>query len=110
MVHWAPVPPISCTGFTMQSICSYLTLVGLVEVINCAKEGNVLNGRNLKMAAEHWPPFFVIYEHPEYPGYYMYFGVMEKLLQELRGALTFTTTVVRPPDGSWGNYNPETKQ
>ena len=92
----------------MQSIYFYLLLLGLVEVI--AKEDNVLNGRNLKMAAENWPPFFMIYEHPEYPGYSMYFGVMEKLLEGLRGALNFSTTVVRPPDGSWGNYDPETRQ
>ena len=28
----------------------------------------MLSGKNLKVAAEHWPPFFVIYEHPVYPG------------------------------------------
>ena len=93
----------------MQSGYPYIILLGLAEVINCAREGNVLNGRNLKVAAENWPPFFIIYEHPQYPGYFMYFGVMEQLLQELREALNFTTTVVRPTDGDWGNYDPVTK-
>ena len=94
----------------MQSIYSYFTLLGLVEVTNCADVGNVLNGRNLKVAAENFPPFFIINEHPEYPGHFMYFGVMENLLQELRGALNFTTTIVRPPDGYSGNLDPETRQ
>ena len=82
----------------------------LARVIICIKEENALNGRNLKMAAEHWPPFVVIYEHPKYPGYIMVFGVMERLLEGLRKALNFTTTVVRPPDRSWGNYDPDTRQ
>ena len=95
----------------MQSVCSYLMLLGLAEVVNCAREGNVLNGRNLRVAAENgnWPPFSMIHEHPEYPGIYMYSGVMEQLLQELRGALNFTTTMLRPADGDWGNYDPVTK-
>ena len=83
----------------------------------------MLNGRNLKVAAENgnWPPFFMIHEHPEYPGIYMYSGVMEQLLQELRGALNFTTTMLRydpsfadvdqrqVPHGLGGNFDPETK-
>ena len=106
----------------MQSVCSYmyLILLDLAKVINCAREGNVLNGRNLKVAAENgnWPPFFMIHEHPEYPGIYMYSGVMEQLLQELRGALNFTTTMLRY-DPSFANvdqvmdgggyFDPETK-
>ena len=84
-------------------------MLGLVEVINGASVCNVLNGKNLKLAAQHWPPFFIIYEHPQYPGYFMYYGVMEQLLEELRVSLNFTTTVVRPPDELWGNYDPETK-
>ena len=102
----------------MQSVCSYmyLFLLGLAEVINCAREGNVLNGRNLKVAAENgnWPPFFMIHEHPEYPGIYMYSGVMEQLLQELRGALNFTTTMLRYDPSianvdQGGIFDPETK-
>ena len=95
----------------MQSVCSYmyLILLDLAKVINCAREGNMLNGRNLKVAAENgnWPPFFMIHEHPEYPGIYMYSGVMEQLLQELRGALNFTTTMLRLDWG--GNFDTETK-
>ena len=34
---------------------------------------------------------------------------MELLLQELKAALNFTTTVVQPPDGLTVHYNPETK-
>ena len=88
----------------MQSVCSYmyLILLDLAKDINCAREGNVLNGRNLKVAAENGPPFFMIHEHPEYPGIYMYSGVMEQLLQELRGALNFTTTMLRPVHGQGG--------
>ena len=92
----------------MQSVCwyMYLILLDLAKVINCAREGNVLNGRNLKVAAENgnWPPFFMVHEHPEYPGIYMYSGVMEQLLQELRGALNFTTTMLRY-DPSFANVD-----
>ena len=77
----------------------------------------MLNGRNLKVAAENGPPFFMIHEHPEYPGIYMYSGVMEQLLQELRGALNFTTTMLRydpsfanvDQSGLGENFDPETK-
>ena len=100
---------LSCKSATMQSIWYCLPLLTLVETINCASVCNVLNGKNLKVAAQHWPPFFIIHEHPLYPGYFMYFGVMEQLLQELRASLNFTTTVVQPPDGLWGNYDPQTK-
>ena len=96
----------------MQSVCSYLMLLGLAEVVNCVRVGNVLNGRNLKVAANsgHWPPFSMVHEHPEYPGIYKYSGVMEQLLQELRGALNFTTTMLRPVHGQGGgNFDPETK-
>ena len=86
-------------------------LLGLAKVINCVSEGNVLNGRNLKVAegCGNCPPLSMIHEHPEYPGIYMYSGVMEQLLQELRGALNFTTTMVRPADGLGSNFDPETK-
>ena len=95
----------------MQSVCSYLMLLGLAEVVNCVRVGNVLNGRNLKVAegCGNCPPLSMIHEHPEYPGIYKYSGVMEQLLQELRGALNFTTTMVRPADGLGGNFDPETK-
>ena len=95
----------------MQSGYPYIILLGLAEVINCAREGSVLNGRNLKVAAENgnWPPFFMIHEHPEYPGIYMYSGVMEQLLQELRGALNFTTTMLRYDPSFVEILTPETK-
>ena len=55
-----------------------------------------LNGMRLKMAAENWDPLFVISEQNSYS------GVMAKVLDYLQSNLNFSTTVARPPDGSWG--------
>ena len=58
-----------------------------------------LNGQNLMVAAEHWDPIFIISQESDQV---FYSGFMEKVLDYLRRALNFTTTIVRPPDKSWG--------
>ena len=67
-----------------------------------ATQEESLSGKNLRMAAEHWNPIFVISGEQ---GQVVYSGFMEKVLDYLRSALNFTTTVVRPPDKSWGSPN-----
>ena len=64
-----------------------------------------LNGMRLKMAAENWDPLFVIPQKQEMNAYS---GVMSKVLDYLQSNLNFSTTVVRPPDGSWGVIDEET--
>ena len=76
---------------------------------NESKQPSVLSGQNLKVLVSHSPPWFIVNENPKYPGSFTYFGAMELLLQELKAALNFTTTVVQPPDGLTVHYNPETK-
>ena len=61
-----------------------------------------LNGQNLIVAAEHWDPIFIISQESDQV---FYSGFMEKVLDYLRRALNFTTTIVRPPDKSWGTPN-----
>ena len=85
----------------------WLALLALVLTTITAKEVPALNGKNLRVAADHWPPFFVI--HPLYPGFDLYFGVMEKVLETLRSSLNFTTNIVRPVDHAWGHYDKETQ-
>ena len=85
----------------------WLTLLVPILATTTAADVSELNGKYLRVAAEHWPPFFVIYEHPAYPGYFMYFGVMEKVLESLRRTLNFSTTIVRPVDHAWGVYDQE---
>ena len=50
-----------------------------------------LEGRVLKVAAEHWDPFFVISEGETYS----YSGLMEKVLDYLRLSLNFSTSIIR---------------
>ena len=65
--------------------------------VNGAKHD--FNGRNLRMAAELWDPWFLISEES---GQEKYSGIMPKILEYLQVSLNFTTTLVRPPDGAWG--------
>ena len=48
-----------------------------------------LEGRVLKVAAEHWDPFFVISQGEAYS------GLMEKVLDYLRLSLNFSTSIIR---------------
>ena len=81
-------------------------LLALVLTTVTAKEVSEVNGKNLRVAAEHWPPFFII--HPVHHGFDLYFGVMEKVLESLRISLNFSTTIVRPVDRTWGEYDRKT--
>ena len=58
------------------------------------------------MAAENWDPLFVISQQKQEVNAYS--GVMSKVLNYLQSNLNFSTTVVRPPDGSWGVIDEET--
>ena len=62
------------------------------------------NGRNLRMAAELWDPWFLISEES---GQEKYSGIMPKILEYLQVSLNFTITLARPPDGSWGAVDEE---
>ena len=66
------------------------------------KRTQELNGQILRVAAEHWDPIFIISQDSDQV---VYSGFMEKVLDYLREALNFTTTIVRPPDKSWGTAN-----
>ena len=70
------------------------------------QEAPTLNGMRLKMAAENWDPLFVISQQRQEVDAYS--GVMSKVLNYLQSNLNFSTTVVRPPDGSWGVIDEET--
>ena len=77
------------------------------------QDANLLNGKHLRMAAENWDPLFVIAEEKEEEGGSpssppTYSGVMSKVLAHLQVSLNFSTTVTRPPDGSWGVVDEET--
>ena len=63
----------------------------------CSNEG--FNGREFRMAAETWKPFFIISEEPDGSSYS---GVMAEILDYLQVSLNFTTSLARPPDGGWG--------
>ena len=85
----------------------WLTPLSLILTTVMAAEVSELNGKRLRVAAEHWPPFIII--NPVQPGFDQYFGVMEKVLETLRSNLNFTTTIVRPVDHAWGHYDKETQ-
>ena len=59
-----------------------------------------LNGKTLRMAAEHWEPWLIV---PEMSGLPTYTGVSWKILEYLQSSLNFSTKVTRSPDGSWGS-------
>ena len=104
---------VSIAQATMQAVylfLDWLTPLALILTTITAAEVSELNGKSLRVAAEHWPPFVIVY--PEQPGFdqlHQYFGVMEKVLEILRSSLNFTTTIVRPVDHAWGHYDKETQ-
>ena len=65
-----------------------------------------LNGMHLKMGADSWNPLFIISQQKREGNAYS--GVMSKVLDYLQSNLNFSTTLVRPPDGSWGVMDDET--
>ena len=82
----------------MDTSVKTLTLVALLWFgVNGAKHD--FNGRNLRMAAELWDPWFLISGES---GTEKYSGIMPKILEYLQASLNFSITLVRPPDGSWG--------
>ena len=73
----------------------YINEIGAAEVTQQS-----LNGKTLRMAAEHWEPWLIV---PEVSGLSSYTGVSWKILEYLQSSLNFTTIVTRSPDGSWGS-------
>ena len=59
-----------------------------------------LNGKTLRMAADHWEPWSIV---PEVSGLPSYTGVSWKILEYLQNSLNFSTIITRSPDGSWGS-------
>ena len=88
------------------SLLAWPTLL-LIPSIS-GQEANLLNGKHLRMAAENWDPLFVIAKDEEGGSPPTYSGVMSKVLAHLQASLNFSTTVARPPDGSWGVVDEET--
>ena len=66
---------------------------------------NTLNGKHLAIAAEHWPPFFTISGDKKN---LIFSGVMSLVLDYLQTAMNFTSTIVQPPDGTWGALDDKT--
>ena len=65
---------------------------------------STLDGKHLIIAAEHWPPYLMISGDLEQP---VISGVMSKVLNYLETSMNFTSTIVRPPDGTWGILDKE---
>ena len=82
----------------MKTLC--LSIVLLVPSVKGQNE--TLNGKHLLIAAEHWPPFFIISGNLEHP---VFSGVMSQVLGYLQTSMNFTSTIVRPPDGTWGTLS-----
>ena len=64
------------------------------------EEGGLAN-QNLVIVAEEWIPYWTIHETPD--GGEEYGGVLYELLLFMQRARNFNFTVVRSPDGSWGD-------
>ena len=90
-----PTPPVSFVTHRMKQI-SWLPLLQVLPQVIGATE---LNGKHLIIAAEHWPPYFKISMDQGHP---VFAGVMSLVLEYLQTTLNFTSTIVRPPDGTWG--------
>ena len=86
----------------LRARLSCLTLLQLVPSVLGTFKG--LHGKHLIVAAEHWPPYFIISEDLEHP---VLSGVMSQVLSYLQTSLNFTSTVVRPPDATWGTIDEE---
>ena len=85
-------------GMLVRLLC--VAIITIIKGVHCN-----LEGMHLRVAAEHWDPFFII---PEGEGASVaYSGLMEKVLNYLRLSLNFSTNVMRPPDRSWGVLDEE---
>ena len=91
-------PGSSSVGFGthMMKPISWLPLIQVLPHVIGATE---LNGKHLTIAAEHWPPYFTISVDQGNP---VFSGVMSLVLEYLQNSLNFTSTLIRPPDGTWG--------
>ena len=94
----AALTPTLPVGFVtrMMKQTPWLPLIQLLPHVMGATE---LNGKHLTIAAEHWPPYFTISVDQGNP---VFSGVMSLVLEYLQTTLNFTSTIVRPPDGTWG--------
>ena len=81
---------------------SWLCFLLLTPCALGARNTTGLDGRNLIIAAEHWPPYFMISGDTEHR---LFSGFMTLVLAYLQTSLNFTSTIVRPPDGNWGAFD-----
>ncbi|XP_040566786.2 glutamate receptor ionotropic, delta-2-like [Lepeophtheirus salmonis] len=68
-----------------------------------SKNKSLTSKRFLKIAAEHWSPFFEITEDSN--GNVSYSGIMWTALNFFATAMNFEYEILRPPDGQWGVRN-----
>ena len=82
---------------------SYLILSYLILWIFSPTYGfeYALSNANIKLGAEAWPPYLVIEKDEN--GTDTYSGKAWDLIESIKKATNCQFTVVRPPDGLWGN-------
>ena len=83
---------------------SWICLLLLIPSVLGTRTSTGLDGKHLIIAAEHWPPYFIISGDLEHP---VFSGVMSLVLRYLQTSLNFTSTIVRPPDATWGAFDEE---
>ena len=81
---------------------SWISLLLLIPSVLGTSPG--LDGKHLIVAAEHWPPYFIISGDLEHP---VFSGIMSQVLNYLQTSINFTSTIVRPPDATWGAFDEE---
>ena len=68
--------------------------------------GFALSNAHIKLGAEAWPPFTIIEKDEN--GKDTFSGINWDVILSIQKATNCTFTVVRPPDGQWGNCYDET--
>ena len=66
---------------------------------------SALSNAHIKLGAEEWPPFLVIEKDEN--GTAIYSGIHMDIIESVQKATNCTFTLVRPPDGLWGNCHEE---
>ena len=98
ILHSRSDPSSSPVGFETHMM-KQIPWLPLIQLLPHVIEATELNGKHLTIAAEHWPPYFTISVDQGNP---VFSGVMSLVLEYLQTTLNFTSTIVRPPDGTWG--------
>ena len=85
----------------MYRISYRLALLGILLCIVPSTRVKTLNNKHLKMAAQSYPPMFIINQDGH--GTETYDGVYWNTLKYILEASNTTITVVQSPDGTWGH-------